>query len=226
MSNEAQRNAVFQTDVTQYGEVPDLAQAAKALGLSSTDLTGILGPDIAKLAQENTAAGTSTVARLGADNTKAIGAIKNALAARGVFNSGETGYQLGQQQQAYMNAGYDALQKLFGGMDTAQQGYLTAEQQRLEAIAQVISDAANRAAGEYPPSPGSPAVPATTATWVGADTAGNPVYQDSGGNLYNPDGSSYSGPANAGAIGLGTGPYRPEPQTPAYSASHVLRFGF
>ena len=221
VANQAQRNAVFQTDVTQYGEVPDLATAAKALGLSATDLQGFLGPNIQQLAKENTDAGTSTIARLGADNVKAIQGIRNALAARGIYNSGETGYQLGQQQQAYTNAGYDALQKLFGGMDTAQQSYLSAEQQRLEALAQAISDAADRATRDYPPTPGTPATPGTTAGYIGVNTRGQAVYADQQGNLYNQDGSAYQSIANDGSLDLA-----PAPQTAAYVASHTQRRGF
>jgi hypothetical protein len=205
VANQAQRDAVFQTGFEQYGATPDLVAAAKSLGLSASDLQGIITPTIQKLAADNTAAGTSTTARLAANDAKATQGIENALAARGIFRSGETGYQLGQEHQAYTNSEFDALQKLFANLSQAQGGYLSAEQQRLEAIAQALSDAANRALQEYPPTPGSPAVPPTpgvTASLIGVAPSG-PIYQDAQGNQYNSDGS----PASAAQTSYNTPTY-------------------
>lgn len=222
VANLADRNAAFQTNVIDYGQLPDLNKAASALGLSASDLQSILGPDVGKLAQENTQAGTSILARLNAANAKTIEGIKNSLAARGIYRSGETGYQLGQQNQAYTNSQYDATKSLLGSLAGLQNSYVSAEQARQMALAQAASDAADRVQREYPGNPGTPAVPGTTANWVGADTAGQNVYQDSNGYLYNPDGTPYSGPALQGQIGLGTGPNRPDAQS---TASHIIRHG-
>lgn len=198
MANLANRNAAFQRDVVQYGQLPDLAKAAAALGLSPNDLQSVLGPNVGKLAQENTSAGTSMLARLNADNAKAIQGINNALNARGIYNSGELGYQQGQQNQAYTNSQYDTLQKVLDAMSGAQSSYLSAEQQRIQTLAQALSDAANRAFTNYPGSAGSPP---TTANYSYTDTAGNPVYTDSSGNFYDGSGNTYNGPGGKGDPG-------------------------
>ena len=149
VSNAADRNAAFQRNIIDYGQLPDLTKAAAALGLSPGDLQGILGPQTGQLAQENTQAGTSILARLNADNTKTIQGIKNALAARGLYRSGETGYQLGQQNQNYTNSQFDANKSLLDVLSGAQGQYVSAEQARQQALAQAASDAADRALQEW-----------------------------------------------------------------------------
>lgn len=219
ISNAADRNAAFQRNIIDYGQLPDLNSAALALGLSQSDLQGILGDKTGQLAQENTQAGTSILARLNADNQKTIQSIKNTLAARGLYRSGETGYQLGQQNQNYTNSQYGANKSLLESLANAQGQYVNSEQQRQIALAQAASDAANRAYQNYQGSPGTPATAGVTASYVGPDTHGNYVYQTPDGSLYGGDGNPYSGPASQGPIGLA-----PQ-QSVSYQQQNIRRYG-
>lgn len=212
VANAAQRNAAFQRDVVDYGASPDMAATARALGLGSTDLTGILGPDISKLADENTAAGTSELAQLNAANTKTIQGIRNALGARGIYNSGETGYQLGLQGQAYQNSQYDALTKMLDAMQSSQGQYVSAEQALEETLANAEIAADANVRNEYPPIPGTPPTPSTTATYAGLDINHDPVYVDPSGNYYDQTGSPYTGPRSQnfgfGDTGIAIGAFK------------------
>lgn len=161
IANLSQRNAAFQRDVIGYGKLPDLADASKQLGIDQGSLASVLDPATGKLAEENTTAGTSTLARLNADNTKAIIGLRNALAARGIYNSGETGYQLGQQNQAYTNSQFDAAARLLDAMAGQQGSYLSAYQQLQMALASARESAAGRIMGLYPPTPGYAGTPGT-----------------------------------------------------------------
>lgn len=192
VANIADRNAVFQRNVIDYGQLPDLTKAASALGLSPAALQGILGGQTGHLAQENTQAGTSILARLNSMNSKTIQQIKNALAARGMYRSGETGYQLGQQSQAYTNSQSDATKQLLDSLSSAQGQYVSAEQQRQIALAQAASDAANRAYMSNPSTPPSQG----TASFAYTDANGNAVYSF-GGSFYDVNGNPYSGPGPA-----------------------------
>lgn len=171
-----------------YGQVPDLAGLAKQLGMTSADLQG-LGPEVSQLANENTQAGNSTVARLSQANDDAIRQIRASLNARGILNSGETPFELDRQNTAYGQSMYDANAKLLGTLQQYYQGYLTAQQQRDASMASAASDAANRQMQLNQSTPGE------AAHFVFQDqSTGAPVYQaPSSGLLYNADGSPYQG---------------------------------
>jgi hypothetical protein len=101
---------------------PSLAKAA-GIDLSPEDLAA---------AKANYASGNATMARLDQQNSQARQAIINQLAARGILFSGETGYQEGQQAQAYGNQVYDVRQQLLDYLDQALQQELAAEAQAQE----------------------------------------------------------------------------------------------
>lgn len=125
--------------------------------MTQADLQDAFGPDVQKLAQENTAAGLSTTARLDQANQKATRDIIANLNRRGILHSGEAGYQLDQQNLGYRQAQFDAYQKLLGYLQQYRAGYLAAEQQRAQALAQAYSAAADRVysnnQGTPPPPP-------------------------------------------------------------------------
>jgi hypothetical protein len=159
--------------------------------MSQADIQNSLGPDAQRLAQENTSAGLSTTARLDDANTKAIRQIMQGLNKRGLLHSGEAGYQLDQENLGYRQAQSDAYQKFLGYLQQYQQGYLSAQQQRDQTLAQSYSDAADRqlalnqsvpaAAPEAPAAPAAPADPAAGNTYdptAGFTPAQQNVYRE------------------------------------------------
>lgn len=123
VQDQASRDAAMQRAMIMYGAKPDFS-----FGGSST-LTGDLPWDkqTKKLAAANTDAGLSTLARLDEANTQAIRGITNTLAARGIFRSGETGYQMGQEQKDYSRAQYDSAQKLLDYLSGVQSAFVQAQ---------------------------------------------------------------------------------------------------
>lgn len=171
-----------------FGKNVDLASLAKQLGMSQADIQNAIDPGAQKLAQENTAAGTSTVARLDAANNIANQKIIASLNARGMLRSGETGYALDQQNLSYRQAESDAYQKFLGYLQQYQQGYLTAQQKNSSDLAAAYSAAADRQYNAHPSTPG------TSAQFDHVDSAGKPVYKDASGSYFNQDGSPYTAP--------------------------------
>lgn len=188
IADASQRDALIQRAITQFGKVPDLASLAKQLGLSLADVQKTLGSGIGQLAQENTDAGLSTEARLGQANTDAIRQIKNSLNARGLLNSGETGFQLDRQNTGYRQAESDATNKLLDYLAQYQQGYLAAQQTRSGQLAGAYSSAADR---QFANNQGSAGF---TAPLDHVDANGNPVYRGPDGTLYGADGNPYTEP--------------------------------
>ena len=148
-SNDAQRSAELGQALASFGGPVDLNSIAKQLGLTTTDLQGLDSATIQQLAKEADQSGVSTSARLDAANTKALLNLKNNLNARGLLRSGEAGYQLGQQNQNYQNAEFDARQKLLSTLQQYQQGYLAAKAQAAAQLAQGGNDAYGRVMQGY-----------------------------------------------------------------------------
>lgn len=189
--NQDALNAQIGNAYTSFGKNIDLAQLAQSLGMTQADLQKALGPDMQKLAQENTDAGLSTTARLDQANQNAIRSITQNLNKRGILNSGEAGYELDQQNLGYRQAQTDSYQKFLGYLQQYQQGYLSAQQANAGKLSDAYSSAADR---QYNTHQGSGGV---TANFDHTDPSGKPVYKDSSGNLFNLDGSAYSAPAAA-----------------------------
>lgn len=144
VSDLGSRTAARQRALTLFGQVPDFSRAAGALGLIGGDIGGDINDTVRQLAQQNTRAGLSTTARIDAANTDQVKAIKDALTARGLLSSGETGYQLNRQDLAYRQANNDALQQLLDLLGGYNNSYLTAEQARQQMLGQQAAAAAGR----------------------------------------------------------------------------------
>lgn len=143
IASRAQLSAARQRALTMYGETPDLSGANQALvGDIASDINGT----VQQLAQQNTAAGLSTVGRLGQAYHDNVKALQDSLAARGILSSGETGYQLGRQNTQYQQSKYDALQQLLDLLANYQGSFLSNEGQ----LRQLLSGAAQGAAGRIP----------------------------------------------------------------------------
>lgn len=205
--NQAQLNSQLANAYESFGKNVDLATLAKQLGMSEADIQSALGPDVQKLAQENTDAGLSTTARIDKANQDAVRQIIANLNKRGILHSGEAGYELDQQNLSYRQANSDAYSKLLGYLDQYQQGYLSAQQQNAGKLSDAYSSAADRVQAGNSGSAGFTAYPDHQ------DGTGAWVYKGADGNFYNADGSPYSG-------GL------PVPNAPGYTnPSDLLRGG-
>ena len=203
--NQAQLNAELANAYESFGKNIDLSQLATQLGMTQADLQNALGPDVQKLAQENTNAGLSTVSRLDKANQDATRNIIANLNKRGILHSGEAGYELDQQNLGYRQAQSDAYQKFLGYLQQYQQGYLAAQQKNASDLAGAYNSAADR---QYNLNQGSPGV---TAPYAFTNSEGTAVYRA-------PDGTLYSSPDGQTAV-----PYQ-QPQAPN-SAVAALNLG-
>lgn len=181
IADRASRNAGFRRAAIAFGELPDVAGIAQALGLSLSDLGDVFGSDTAALARGNTQAGTSTVARLGEAHQDAARGITNALASRGILRSGETGFQQSRENLNYTRAQYDARNRLLDYLSGLQSGFVSAERQRAQALAQARMQAALAIQGMYQPTwapnparPGIPTFNVDTRLLAGSEAAPPP----------------------------------------------------
>ncbi len=177
-ADAAALKAQQQRAVIQFGEGISGANGAET-SLLGSGFNHAIDAHTLQLARENTSAGLSVLARLNAAHTDAVRNIRNSLAARGILQSGETGFQTGREQTASLQAQYDARAKVLDYLAGVQAAFAQAEQQRQWALAQAAMSAA-ASMPFFPPSMG------------GGDTGGGgggnapnwgaPVSSASGGN--------------------------------------------
>ena len=144
VADAAGRDASLRRLIISYGDAPDLDK----LGISKDAagfLKGVLDEKTKGLARQNTEEGTSIKARLDRENMLAQRRIPAALAARGVLRSGQTGSDLGDQQLAYKQRGFDTLNELLGSAEGTVGSFLNAERERQRALAEAEQEAAFRA---------------------------------------------------------------------------------
>ena len=156
IADEDARNMAIRRALIQFGEVPD-AGAWQQLGF---DPSGIVDPQTQALAAQNTTAGLSTIARLRQGHLDAIKNIKDVLAARGMAQSGETGYNISREAQGYLQSGYDARQKLLDYASGVQAAFAEHQRAAKDARLAAIREASGRQS-EYPWNqfPGGPSPP-------------------------------------------------------------------
>ncbi len=141
------------------------------LGLDPTS-TGYLKSDVTdltrSLADKNTKAGLSLVARLLDQHQRGQTGIQDNLAERGIFRSGATPSMLGHEALQYKQAGSDARGSLLDTIMGTIGSYTTGEQARQAALRQGALEAWQRARdaqGDTPPAgDGAHAPPATSTT--------------------------------------------------------------
>jgi len=178
ISNAAQRAQAIKKAIIDWGVMPDWATAADKLGLSP-ELLGYIQQDVdpktAQYAAQNEAQGLSRHARLDKANTDNIDAIRNQLAARGMYTSGELPYGLTENAQQYKQAATDAEGNVIGAIAGIGQSYAQAEAQRKRDLASAGTDAAGRVATQVgssgASSSGSSSSGSSSAS--GGNTAGN-----------------------------------------------------
>lgn len=109
-----------------------------------------LDPQAAAFARQNYLSGNGQLARLDKAHTQARQAIINQLAAHGLIDSGDTGYQIGNADQTYGNTVYDAQQQaladILGYRNDAQSQLSSLHQQTISALENAFTNYANNPA--------------------------------------------------------------------------------
>jgi hypothetical protein len=157
------------------------------------DIEADITPDIRSLAQQSTSSGVSTIARLEEAKKDAARQLEGFLGGRGLFRTGETGYQQGRQQTDYTRSRFDATQELLDYLAGYQAAFTQAEQQRTMSAQQAAQNALlnwlqmNPSAGG--PAPSSGPAPASQAPVAPQPLPGGPKGMPPGSSLYlRPDG--------------------------------------
>lgn len=168
-AEQAQLMQAIQNAIVRFGEIPE--------GYTHQALT----PEVQALAQQNTDAGLSLVARLNQQNQLGQRGILNDLAARGALQSGETGYQLGQLGLGYRQQQYDARQELLDYLNGVQSAFAQNQLGREYQLGQGILESQQAQASQpwnWTPvptsSPSAAAQPAAAPDLTDLD-AGNPL---------------------------------------------------
>jgi hypothetical protein len=154
ISDRSQADTLAQRALVQFGEVPALEGLdARLAGPEFARISGVAKP----LAEANTQSGMSIVARMEKLRKDNVRAIKNALASRGALRSGEAGYQLGEEQQRYSTAQYDARSQLVDLLAGIEAGVAAGARQRAGAQAGAAQQGFQNAIQMYPQGPQPPA---------------------------------------------------------------------
>jgi hypothetical protein len=133
-SSNSALNNLIQQRIIQYGD-PSLAAMA-GFGLD---------PQAAAFARQNYLSGNAQLARIDKAHKDNLQAIINRLAGHGLIFSGDTGYQSGQEDQAYGNNVYDAQQQALADI----LGYRTNTLNQQQQLHQSVIDALQTAYQNY-----------------------------------------------------------------------------
>lgn len=125
-----------------------------------------LDPQAAAFARQNYLSGNGQLARLDKSHEQARRAIINQLAAHGLIDSGDTGYQIGNEDQGYGNNVYDAQQQaladILGYRNNAQTQLSNLHQQTISALENAFTNYANNPAAYGQTASTPPAVTSIT----------------------------------------------------------------
>lgn len=142
VQNLAQLNAQRQRALIGFGKVPAVSDAAVG------DLSGAIDPTTQALANQNTQAGTSTVAQLLRAYQQKQEADTANLAARGILRSGAYNQHSTENLGGYNTAQSQATGQLLDYLTGLYQGYLQQQQALTGAGTQATSDALARLIAE------------------------------------------------------------------------------
>lgn len=178
ISDAAHLRGAIQQALIQFGAVPNLP--GDVLSNSGLD-TGLTS----QLADNNP---FSTLKRLAQDYQDRGDAAKNQLAARGILNSGETGYQLGRLGQNQAQSQYDVTNSLLGSLGSLNDAYAQGQQAHAQQLAQgaFVAEQNQANSGGAPPQQVTATYNPQTGTWV-----------DPTGNHYDQNGNPISLPSQA-----------------------------
>lgn len=163
-ASQAALRASQQQAVIRFGEVPAGLPTDERLGKA-------LDATTAKLAKENTQAHLSTVARLQDQYDQGYRQGVNALAARGLLHSGETGYQLGLLQRGLQQSRYGAAQQLLDYLGGQWSGYAQSEAGRQQQLVEAMNAAVSRLLSYPALAPGVSGTASSGGTTTGGGSA-------------------------------------------------------
>lgn len=126
------RDANINRAIVSFGLVPDFTGFTDVPTIDQTTR---------QLAQQATESGVSTIARMRHDLEQAQRLIPNQLAARGMLDSGDTPYALGEAQRGFNLASFDATRQLLDYISGAWAAYAQSEQGRQFQILQARQEA-------------------------------------------------------------------------------------
>lgn len=145
-------NGILQALVGR-GIAPDAASIASKLGLGS-DVANWIASHVdlgmaSKLANDANTSGVSEQSHLDLAHNTAMQNIKDALAARGMLQSGATPFMTGREEDNYKNNVYQADKALSDYINGAYQAFLGREQGRQGSASTALEDAYNRLVALY-----------------------------------------------------------------------------
>lgn len=149
-ANQAQTTTGFGQLLGQYGNLPDLAQAAGELGLNANSplyqmlFSAANNPDTVASANALNQAGLSTSAQLQQQQQIAISNLMNNLASRGAVQSGDTGTGLRLADQTAAQNQYNAEQTLLQHLQSLIGTYNANSQNDIQQLQAGASQAAAR----------------------------------------------------------------------------------
>lgn len=142
-ADAADRARLVQQALIEFGFIPDIPSWANQQ-LWSQDVNDLTR----QLAAQATQSGLSTYARLQKAHELAVRDIKRYLGARGMLNSGELPYQLGEEALAYKQQMNDAMNRLSDQLYNVYQAWSRAEAERRYDLANAAMEAAQRRWGD------------------------------------------------------------------------------
>jgi hypothetical protein len=134
------RKQKVQRALIDYGQVPDFSGTGLDPNFLGSDVTDL----VRSLAQSNTTAGLSQTARFEHDHAINQRQIQDQLAARGMLQSGELPYQIGEEGLQYKQLQYGAQQQLIDYINGANAAYAQGERDRSMGLYSAQHDAAIR----------------------------------------------------------------------------------
>jgi hypothetical protein len=165
IADKASRDAAMRRSLEEFGQMPDFGASASSMGLSAADLASIYTPEAQTIANANTTAGTSTVAKLNQAYADAQRNVINALASRNMMRSSDTGYGLNKANLANTQQNFDARKSMLDYIAGAQSGFAEAERTRQGTLTTSLWAAYYRALENWKNAPaGTPAPTLPTAT--------------------------------------------------------------
>ena len=134
------RQQAIQQALIDYGSIPDFSGLGVDPNLLGQDVTDL----VKNLANQNTTAGLSQTARMQHEHEANMRRIADLLAARGILQSGELGYQVGEEGLQYKQLQYGAMRSLLDYINQANTGFAQSERDRQLGLFNAQRDAALR----------------------------------------------------------------------------------
>lgn len=221
IQSATERQAATQRALINFGDIPDFSSAIGGLGLDPNSpmyrmLFGDVNEMTRKAAQDMTNSHLSTNWNLQHAHESNLNDLIDKLAARGSFRSGAAISGVGQENQNYTGAQFNARRDLLDYLTGVQSAFTQSEQARQAKLAGYMSDATNRQIAEHPYVPGQADAPPAPPAPPSASLAPSPPLA--------PPPAAYAGLPPSSPYGTATGPYigtmppAPPPPPPPPSA--------